>query len=104
MDSWSVVLLAMVAVVLVMVFSGSRAKEQSRTTVRLAAVERKLDLVLDHLGIVEPPAEEPDVVHYLERGERIQAIKVYRERTGMGLAEAKAAVDRIAQQRGLAGK
>jgi ribosomal protein L7/L12 len=104
MDPWSVVLLVVVAVGLAMVFSGSRARERAQTTARLAAIERKLDVVLGHLGIAESPPEEPDVLRHLERGERIQAIKVYRERTGMGLADAKEAVDRIAQQRGLDGK
>lgn len=31
----------------------------------------------------------------LKRGKKIEAIKVYRERTGVGLAEAKAAVERL---------
>jgi ribosomal protein L7/L12 len=101
MDQWTVVLLAVVAIGLVMVFAGSRAQERARAAARHAAIERKLDLVMRHLGIAEPLPEEPEVVQHLERGERIQAIKVYRERTGVGLAEAKEAVDRIARERGL---
>jgi ribosomal protein L7/L12 len=37
----------------------------------------------------------------LEQGKKIQAIKTYREQTGAGLAEAKAAVEVIAKERGL---
>jgi ribosomal protein L7/L12 len=34
----------------------------------------------------------------LQGGKMIQAIKIYRELTGAGLAEAKAAVDQLARQ------
>jgi ribosomal protein L7/L12 len=78
-------------------FSGSRSREARR----LAAIERKLGTALRHLGIEEPQPEEPDVVQLLEQGKKIQAVKVYRERTGLGLPEAKDVVDRIARKRGL---
>lgn len=43
------------------------------------------------------PDPRVDEVHRLVReGKKIQAIKVYRELTGVGLADAKAAVERIA--------
>jgi ribosomal protein L7/L12 len=86
---------------LVLLLSGTVAQGRAREARRLAAIERKLDLVMNHLGIAEPLPEEPDVVRYLEAGNRIQAIKTYRERTGVGLAEAKDIVDRIARERGL---
>lgn len=101
MDFETLLLLGAVFLGLAMVFSASRAQERARTAARLAAVERKLDLVLRHLGVEEPPPEEPDVVRHLERGEKIQAIKVYREHTGLPLADAKEAVERIARERGL---
>ncbi|MFG1609056.1 ribosomal protein L7/L12 [Actinoplanes sp. NPDC049265] len=86
---------------LVMLIAGSRGQDRRATALRLAAIERKLDLIMKHHGIVEPRAEEPDVLQHLMRGQKIQAIKVYRERTGVGLAEAKDAVERIARERGL---
>jgi ribosomal protein L7/L12 len=101
MDQWYFVLLIVVALGLVMVFSGSRSQERTRTTARLAAVERKLDLVIRHLEIADEPTDDADVIGHLEQGQLIQAIKIYRERTGVGLAEAKAAVEAIARQRGL---
>lgn len=45
---------------------------------------------------------EWDVVSLLEQGRKIEAVKVYRERTGVGLKQAKDAVDTIASERGLA--
>ncbi|MEU7054674.1 ribosomal protein L7/L12 [Streptomyces sp. NPDC046197] len=67
----------------------------ARADRRIARVERKLDLVLDHLGLRE---EDPalDAVAGLARdGKKIEAIRAYREATGAGLKEAKEAVDRL---------
>ncbi len=44
---------------------------------------------------------EAEIVRLLERGKKIEAIKVYRERTGVGLKEAKDAVEAVAAQRGI---
>ena len=44
---------------------------------------------------------EDEVVSWLERGRKIEAIKRYRGRTGVGLKEAKDAVERMAERRGL---
>jgi len=41
---------------------------------------------------------EWDVLLLLERGETVQAVKLYRQRTGSGLKESKEAVDRIAAE------
>lgn len=60
---------------------------------RLRQVERKLDLLLAHLGIEVPADEHPDIRELALAGKTIEAIKLYRERTGAGLAEAKAAVE-----------
>lgn len=60
---------------------------------RLAAIERKLDLILDQLGVA--PAEDglDDIRALVAAGHKIEAIKLYRLRTGAGLAEAKSAID-----------
>lgn len=89
------------AVGLAMLVAGSRGQDRRNTAIRLAAIERKLDLIMKHQGIMEPRIEAPDVVQELMQGRKIQAIKIYRERTGVGLAEAKNAVEQIARERGL---
>ncbi len=61
---------------------------------QLARIERKLDTLLTHLGIAPPDDGLGDIRDLIARGRKIEAIKAYRERTGSGLAEAKAAVDR----------
>jgi ribosomal protein L7/L12 len=68
---------------------------------KIKRVERKLDLLLQHLGADEPtPAGLERVREQLRQGRQIRAIKIYRELTGAGLKEAKEAVDRLDGQGG----
>ncbi len=62
---------------------------------RLARLERKLDAILEHLGINYQEKLSPRVRESLQKGDKIGAIKAYREETGAGLAEAKATVERL---------
>ncbi|MER5940850.1 ribosomal protein L7/L12 [Streptomyces sp. NPDC001928] len=68
----------------------------SQADKRVARVERKLDLVIDHLGLRENEPRMDEVLALLRDDKKIQAIKVYREITGAGLKEAKDAVERMA--------
>ncbi len=68
------------------------------TQARLAAIERKLQAVLDHLGIEDVEPSYPEVVDLARRGRTIEAITLYREHTGAGLVEAKHAVERMTEQ------
>jgi len=65
----------------------------------LARIERKLDLIMEHLGIRDDAPREPDpmaeVWAQIRAGKKIQAIKVYREVTNASLKEAKEAVERM---------
>jgi ribosomal protein L7/L12 len=85
---------AVIALVAVTASAGRREAER-RQIRRLALVERKLDAVLDHLGIEVPEPHLEQVEVLLGQGKTIQAIKAYREATGADLREAKEAVDRI---------
>jgi ribosomal protein L7/L12 len=61
----------------------------------LRRVERKIDLVMEHLGIEEPELVGlAEVDALMDEGEKIQAIKRYRELTGAGLKDAKEAVEK----------
>ncbi|ELS54781.1 ribosomal protein L7/L12 [Streptomyces viridochromogenes] len=68
----------------------------SQADQRVARVERKLDLIIDHLGLRHEDPRMGEVVALLRDGKKIQAIKVYREITGAGLKEAKDAVEAMA--------
>ncbi len=74
-----------------------------KTTDRLRGIERKLNALLRHHGVDLtqglPPAELglplSDRVKQLaaDPARKIEAIKVYRDETGAGLAEAKEAIE-----------
>ena len=78
---------------------------------RLALIETRLEQLFEHLdlrpretasddwwgggeGDAPDPATDPEIQDLLAKGNEIQAIKRYRELTGLGLAEAKEAIER----------
>lgn len=66
------------------------------TRQRLERIERKLDQILEHLGLPLETAVSglsPEVRQLADSGQMIEAIKRYRAETGAGLKEAKDAVD-----------
>ncbi|WP_372412090.1 hypothetical protein [Streptomyces luteireticuli] len=71
----------------------SRIERVSRKVARL---ERKVDLILDQLGIRQEEHELARIAELARKGERIKAVKAYRELTGDGLKDAKNAVDQLA--------
>lgn len=58
-------------------------------------LERKPEAVLKHSGIDFPVVAEKEAAELARTGKKIEAIKVYRVCTGAGLAEAKAAIERL---------
>ncbi|MBB5129759.1 hypothetical protein [Streptomyces griseoloalbus] len=71
---------------------------RSRAERRAARAERELDLVPGHLGLRDEVPRLDEIVTLVRRGEKIQAIKVYREATGADLVEAEEAVDRLVRR------
>ncbi|MES2461152.1 MAG: hypothetical protein V4671_11275 [Armatimonadota bacterium] len=76
-------------------------ENEGQIVVRLARVERLLDAIAKHIGLdletVEMSAANPSsqVLTYIREGQLIQAIAAYRNETGVGLREAKDAVEEI---------
>lgn len=73
---------------------------------RINELEEKLQIVYRKLNmdyanpdsvVNSDPALSPQIQDALRRGNKIEAIKIYRELTGVGLAEAKQAIDRAEQ-------
>ncbi|ADD42244.1 hypothetical protein Snas_2564 [Stackebrandtia nassauensis DSM 44728] len=60
-----------------------------------ARVDRKLNQIMEHLGIDTAASELSEVTELALRGKKIQAIKRHRELTGSSLKEAKDAVERM---------
>jgi ribosomal protein L7/L12 len=67
----------------------------------LLRIEAKLDLLLKHASIKYDPDGNlpPEVVDAVRSGEKILAIKRYRQATGVGLKEAKDVIEEY-QRRG----
>jgi hypothetical protein len=77
----------------------------SSDTDRIVRLERQVDFLFRRLGIdpelaLADDGELPSALYdAIARGKMIQAIKIYRETTGVGLKEAKDAVDAMAGSR-----
>lgn len=81
------------------------AAYRRRTGVDLDSAKQAIDELERDREFDVAPADanlEWEVIAYLERGEKIGAIKFYRDRTGLGLKEAKDAVEAIEARMGLA--
>jgi hypothetical protein len=72
---------------------------------RIVRLEAQVDFLYKHLGVtfVEDldSGDDPRVLDALRKNNVIEAIKYYREVHGVGLAEAKAAVEAIRARRGV---
>jgi ribosomal protein L7/L12 len=64
---------------------------------RLERVERQLAALLQHFQIEEPDDGLEGVRHLATAGDKIGAIKLYRQLTGEGLADAKRFVETLQQ-------
>lgn len=93
---------ASVIAAVVVVFVLLRLVAIERRIAALWRVDAKLDLLLEQAGIEFDPYKElpRQVTEALQRGEKIQAIKHYREATGVGLKEAKEFIEEIQRKSG----
>ena len=92
----------------------AEARELLELKQRIALLETRLQQVFEHLNIAPrdsaggeggwwggsgeegghlDPMSDPEIQDLLAKGNEIQAVKRYRELTGLGLAEAKDAID-----------
>ena len=104
-DNWTWYLVFAIGIGLLMVMVGNvlsaQSRERARTQRRLADIERKVDAIINHLGVVVRDPDQPEVYRLLQKGRRIEAIKLYREQSGTDLATAKDFVDDLARRYGL---
>jgi ribosomal protein L7/L12 len=66
---------------------------------RVEKLERLVARLMDEVGLEPDEALDSDpsaeIVDLIRRGEKLEAIKLYREKTGVGLKEAKAFVESL---------
>ena len=74
-------------------FFGNDSEQAASDTSALIRVEKKLDLILNHLGLKFEPLTE-EVRQAADAGYKIEAIKRYRQETGLGLAQAKKDIEK----------
>ena len=86
-----------IAVIVAMVSgTGALAKASQSADQRISRLKAKVNLILAHLGIEYAPSTSNDAEWQklaAQPGMKIAAIKAYREAKGVGLAEAKKAVE-----------
>jgi ribosomal protein L7/L12 len=82
----------------------SSEEEITRLRVRVAELEDRIEFLYKKLGveyIENPRMANAKLEELLKKGNKIEAVKVYRELYNTGLAEAKNAVDAIETKLGL---
>ena len=73
----------------------SMVRNQSSVANGNRRLERKVDLILSHLGLDPNLGVNEKIMELVKAGKKIEAIKVYREQTGAGLKEAKDYVESL---------
>jgi ribosomal protein L7/L12 len=96
-DTFSSVCLFLVLIGIILMLV-STATVGARTAATVAAINRKLELLMKHSGMNFTEVVEREVRPVLHASGKIHAIKRYREITGAGLAEAKTEVERIMRE------
>ena len=93
LETTDYVILFIVMTVLFLIFTGSSAVTalRPRDRARMFRLERKLDAIIKHLNIdvTQLDAISDEAKRLADQGQKIQAIKVHREQTGLGLRDAK---------------
>ncbi|MEX2112917.1 MAG: hypothetical protein WD845_07005 [Pirellulales bacterium] len=85
MDSTTLLLIAILVLVLLSLF----VRGGGGDVTRLRALERKMDLILNQLGVDPNQGLDDEIKHLAQSGQKIEAIKLYRLKSGAGLKDAK---------------
>ncbi len=94
---WMWLLLLPVGYLLFIVLNQQATTQHKEIRARLERQETQLRRIAEHLGIPPDESHLAAVQDQLRSGRKIAAIKAYRDATGVGLADAKRAVERIEQ-------
>ncbi len=65
---------------------------------RVTKLERQIAFLMENLGVEyedEPDQVSPEIIELVRRGKKLEAIKLYREETGVGLKAAKEFIDSL---------
>jgi hypothetical protein len=84
-----------VAIFLIVLALFARNSPSSADSATLKRLERKVDLILSHLGLDFHQGIDSRLRDLRDAGQKIEAIKLYREQTGVGLKDAKDYVESL---------
>jgi ribosomal protein L7/L12 len=80
-------------------------EDLSKLRARVIKLEGQVNFLYKKLNIEFVPetqiTDDPKIIEFIKKGQILEAIKVQRQNTGEGLAEAKAAVEEIQGRLGL---
>ncbi len=66
---------------------------------RVATLERQVEFLMKHLGVSYDGAPDagvsPEIMELVRRGDKLRAIRAFREETGVGLREAKEFIESL---------
>lgn len=91
----SVPIFVLISVAITMIAATFAHNSKSKSSGEMARLDRKLNRILEHLGLDVLEPFETEIWNISQTQGKIAAIKEYRERTGAGLAQAKADVEAI---------
>jgi hypothetical protein len=77
------------------VFIGMMATLLAGSDPRIARLERKLNAVLEHLGVDLTTGLTQELRNLIAEGRKIEAVKLYRDQTGCDLRTAKDYVESL---------
>jgi ribosomal protein L7/L12 len=102
-ETFALFALAIVSLVL-LAGVGTRLTALQTRVAALSRVEAKLDLLLSQTNIkFDPYANLPaGIAVALQSGQKIKAIKIYRQSSGVGLKEAKDFIEEVQRRSGMA--
>ena len=97
-ESQFVIALVLACLLLVLYRSDQVSRSVRNLESRQSRTEGKLDALLQNAGVTYDPYANvnPHVLEAIRAGKKIEAIKRYREVSGVGLKDAKEYVERIA--------
>jgi len=70
-------------------------RQERRDTIGLMSPPTAYQAAITDPAVIETARTDPEIVRAYQRGSKIEAIKVLRQRTGLGLAEAKKVIDSV---------
>ena len=80
-------------------------EDVAKLRARIIKLEGQVNFLYKKLNIEFVPetqiTDDPKIVEFLKKGQMLEAIKVHRQNTGAGLAEAKTAVEEMQGRLGL---